>query len=175
MPILTYETQLDGLLVHSDRGWLMLTIYSSQAIRVRYTERSEFRDKPSLMIVAQPDEDVCFEVRETEGSLLFSTDDLTIEIDRPRLGIMVYGLKDGRLPIERVAEGSAAETAGLRAGDEIVRLNGRAVAEIGASELGVAMMARPLVIALLRDGATVDVTIDATRAAPSEAKIPLTP
>jgi alpha-D-xyloside xylohydrolase len=85
MPILTYKTQLDGMLVQSDRGWLMLTIYSSRAIRVRYTERSGFSDKPSLMIVAQPDEHACFEVRETAGSLLFSTDDLTIEIDRQTL------------------------------------------------------------------------------------------
>ncbi len=85
MPILTYKTQPNGLLVQSDRGWLMLTIYSSRAIRVRYTERSEFSNQPSLMIVAQPDEHVRFEVRETEGSLFFSTDDLTIEIDRQTL------------------------------------------------------------------------------------------
>ena len=85
MPILNYKTQPDGLLVQSDRGWLMLTVYSSRAIRVRYTERSEFSDQPSLMIVAQPDEHVRFEVRETGGSLLFSTDDLTIEINRQTL------------------------------------------------------------------------------------------
>ena len=95
--------------------------------------------------------------------------------DRPRLGIMIHGLKDGRLPIEQVAEGSPAETAGLRAADQIVSLNGRTVAEMSASELGVAMMARPLAIALLRDGETVELTIDATKAAPSEAKNPLTP
>ena len=85
MPILTYKTQPNGLLVQSDRGWLMLTIYSSRAIRVRYTERPGFQDNPSLMIVATPDEHVRFEVRETEGSLFFSTDDLAIEIDRQTL------------------------------------------------------------------------------------------
>ena len=31
MPILTYKTQPDGLLVHSERGRLMLTVYSSVA------------------------------------------------------------------------------------------------------------------------------------------------
>jgi hypothetical protein len=30
MPILTRKTQPDGLLVQSDRGWLMLTTYSLQ-------------------------------------------------------------------------------------------------------------------------------------------------
>jgi alpha-D-xyloside xylohydrolase len=85
MPILTYKTQPNGLLVQSHRGRLMLTLYSSRAIRVRYTERSEFRNQSSLMIIAQPEERVRFEVRETEGSLHFSTDDLMIEIDRQTL------------------------------------------------------------------------------------------
>jgi predicted aspartyl protease len=90
--------------------------------------------------------------------------------ERPRLGIMVHGLKDGRLPIERVVPGSLAEAAGVRVGDQIVSLNGRAVAEMSGSELGPAMMARPLVVALLRDGATVDVTIGETKAVPGEAR-----
>ena len=94
MPILTYKTQPDGLLIQSDRGWLMLTPYSSRAIRVRYTEQPEFSNKPSLMIVAQPDERVRFDVRETEASLLFSTDDLTIEINRQTLAFTYCDAED---------------------------------------------------------------------------------
>jgi alpha-D-xyloside xylohydrolase len=109
MPILTYKTQPDGLLVQGDRGWLMLTIYSSRAIRVRYAERSEFRDKPSLMIVAQPDEHVCFEVREAEGSLLFSTDDLTIEIDRQTLAFTYCNSMDYLLTREPARGGKTLE------------------------------------------------------------------
>jgi alpha-D-xyloside xylohydrolase len=90
MPILTYKTQPDGLLVQSDQGRLMLTHYSSGAIRVRYTERSEFSNKPSLMIVAQPDGRVHFDVRETETSLILSTDDLTIAINRQTLSLTYY-------------------------------------------------------------------------------------
>ncbi|HMB24903.1 MAG TPA: DUF4968 domain-containing protein, partial [Anaerolineales bacterium] len=85
MPILTYKTQPDGLLIQNDRGWLKLTPYSPRAIRIRYTERSEFSNKPSLMIIAQPDERVQFDVRENETSLIFSTDDLTITVDRQTL------------------------------------------------------------------------------------------
>ncbi|HEX2993757.1 MAG TPA: DUF4968 domain-containing protein, partial [Anaerolineales bacterium] len=85
MPVLTYKTQPDGLSIQGERGRLMLTAYSARAIRVRYTERSEFSDQPSLVIVAQPDEHVRFDVRETEDSLLFSTDDLSIAIDRQTL------------------------------------------------------------------------------------------
>jgi S1-C subfamily serine protease len=89
--------------------------------------------------------------------------------ERPRLGIMTHGPKDGRLPVERVAPGSPAAAAGLRAGDEIVRMNGRAVAEMDTSELGKAMLARPLAIELRRNGETVAVTIGATDAAVPEA------
>lgn len=85
MPILTCKPQPNGLLIQSDQGCLLLTPYSSRAIRVRYTERSEFGSKPSLMIVAQPDEQVRFDVREINANLFFSTDDLTIEIDRQTL------------------------------------------------------------------------------------------
>jgi alpha-D-xyloside xylohydrolase len=85
MPILNYQTQPDGLLIQSERGRLALTVYSSRAVRVRYTERSEFSNHPSLMIVAQPDGHVRFDVCETAGSLLFSTADWTIEIDRQTL------------------------------------------------------------------------------------------
>jgi alpha-D-xyloside xylohydrolase len=85
MPILNCQTQPDGLLIQSERGRLALTVYSSRAIRVRYTERSEFSNQPSLMIVAQPDGHVRFDVCETAGSLLFSTADWTIEIDRQTL------------------------------------------------------------------------------------------
>jgi len=86
--------------------------------------------------------------------------------ERPRLGVMIRGPKDGKLPIDKVVPGSPAEAAGVRDGDEIVRLNGRAVAEMSGSEVGQAMMARPLSISLLRDGAAVDVTVDAAPAAP---------
>ncbi len=85
MPVLTCKTQLDGLLIQTDRGWLMLTPYSSSTIRVRYAERSEFSNKPSLMAVAQPDKRVRFDVRQTEVSLFFSTDNVVIEIDRQTL------------------------------------------------------------------------------------------
>ena len=109
MPILTYKTQLDGVLIQSDRGRLMLTTYSSQAIRVRYTERSEFGSKPSLMIVAQPDEHVHFDVRETEASLFFSTDDLAIEIDRQTLAFTYRDARGDLLTREPAHGGKTLE------------------------------------------------------------------
>jgi len=105
MPILTYKTRPDGLLVQSDKSRLMLTPYSSGAIRVRYTERSEFSNKPSLMIVAQPDRRVRFDVRETEDSLFFSTDDLTIKINRQTLAF-TYCDNTGYVLTKEPARGS---------------------------------------------------------------------
>jgi len=89
--------------------------------------------------------------------------------ERPRLGILMYGPKEGRLPIERVVPGSPAEAADLRAGDQIVTLNGRVAAEMSKFELSQMLLARPLAITLLRDGATVAVEISVTPPAADQA------
>lgn len=85
MPIQNYQTQPDGLLIESDQGRLLLTVYSSRTIRVRYTRRSEFSKQPSLMVITQPDANVRFDVCETLGALLFSTGDVKIEINMQTL------------------------------------------------------------------------------------------
>jgi predicted aspartyl protease len=77
----------------------------------------------------------------------------------PRFGIMSHGLKDGRFPVEDVAAGSPAEAAGLKAGDEIVSLNDQAVADMNPFQLSQALLARPLAIALLRDGEPFRLTV----------------
>jgi predicted aspartyl protease len=82
--------------------------------------------------------------------------------ERPRLGIMTPGPKEGRLPVEKVVPGSPAEKAGVRAGDQIVRLNGRVAAEMSPFDLSQAFQARPLAITLLRDGKTVELKVAAT-------------
>ena len=86
--------------------------------------------------------------------------------ERPRLGVMIHGPKDGVLPIEQVVPGSPAAAAGLRAGDQIVKLNGRPVAEMSGFELSQAMMTRPLSISLLRDGAPVEANVEAAPSPP---------
>jgi alpha-D-xyloside xylohydrolase len=91
MILLNYASQPNGLLVQSDQGRLSITAYSSCAIRVRYTKRDEFRDQPSLVVVAQPGDRVHLAVRETESCLLLSTADLTLEIDR---GTLAFTYRD---------------------------------------------------------------------------------
>jgi predicted aspartyl protease len=81
--------------------------------------------------------------------------------DRPRFGVITRGPKDGRLPVEGVAPGSPAETAGLRAGDEIVSLNGHDVQGMSAAQIGEAFLSRPLSIALDRAGETIRLEIEA--------------
>jgi len=82
--------------------------------------------------------------------------------ERPRFGVVTHGVLDGQLPIERVAPGSPAEAAGLKAGDRIVRVNGHAVTELTPSALGLAFQGRPLSIAYERDGAEAEVKIAPT-------------
>jgi alpha-D-xyloside xylohydrolase len=71
---------------------------------VRYTERFEFSHQPSWMIVAEPDRPVHFEIHETIDSLLFSTADVTIEIDRQTLAF-VYRDAAGQLLTREPARG----------------------------------------------------------------------
>lgn len=59
-----------------------MTPYTSRTIRIRYSLQPEFSAKPSLMIVAEPEKSVSFTVEETAEDLVFSTPDLTIEINR---------------------------------------------------------------------------------------------
>jgi alpha-D-xyloside xylohydrolase len=109
MPILNYQTQPDGLLIESDRGQLQLIVYSSRAIRVRYTRRAEFGNQPSLMIVAQPDAQVPFELRETADSLVFATPDLSIAIDRQTLAFTYRDAADRLLTREPARGGKTLE------------------------------------------------------------------
>lgn len=85
MPILNYQIQPDGLLIESDRGRMLLTVYSSRAIRVRYTRHSEFSKQPSWMVVAQPVANVRFDVCASPDALTFSTSDVKIEINTQTL------------------------------------------------------------------------------------------
>jgi len=86
--------------------------------------------------------------------------------ERPRLGVMSHGMKDGRFSVDDVAAGSPAEAAGLKAGDQIVSLNDQPVADMSPFQLSQALAARPLAIALLRDGAPVHLTVADPAAAP---------
>lgn len=96
MTTLNYETLPDGLLIENDQARLLLTVYTSHAVRIRYTRRSGFSPRPSLMVVAQPDARVPFHVRETGDCLFLSTLDLAIEID-PQTLALTYRDSDGRL------------------------------------------------------------------------------
>jgi alpha-D-xyloside xylohydrolase len=109
MPILNYQTQPDGLLIESDRGQLKLTVYSSRAIRVRYTQRAEFSNQPSLMVVAQPDGRVPCDLRETADGVVFATPDLRIAIDRQTLALTYCDSADRLLTREPARGGKTLE------------------------------------------------------------------
>ena len=110
MPIQNYQTQPDGLLIESEQRRLLLTVYSSRAIRVRYTLRSEFSKQPSLMVIAQPDANVHFDVCATPDALLFSTSDVKIEINTDTLALTYRDANNCLLTREPERGGKTLET-----------------------------------------------------------------
>ncbi len=63
-------------------------------------------------------------------------------------------VRDGRVVVEEVFEGGAAAEAGLKAGDEIVGVDGRAVGEMALGEVATTMRGRPgtTVVVSVRSG-----------------------
>lgn len=109
MTILTYSTQPDSLTIHSERGWLALTPYTPQLIRVRYTLSPEFSAKTSLMVTAQPAPNPQFTVRETSASLLFITSAVTIAINKNTTAFSYYDNRGNLLTREPARGGKTLE------------------------------------------------------------------
>jgi alpha-D-xyloside xylohydrolase len=77
-----YTVQADGLHIQTDKAWLLLTPYTPQTIRVRYSARPDFSTQGSLMVVAHPQPHAAFTIAEEGDRLLFSTDCVTIAVDK---------------------------------------------------------------------------------------------
>jgi len=81
-----------------------------------------------------------------------------------RYGMMLEPPRGGEtaLPVVDVVEGAVAARAGLRRGDRILRMNGKAVAEIGAVDIPGYLRASPLELVIERDGAelTIRMSLD---------------
>ncbi len=77
-------------------GFLQLTPYSENIIRVRYAPTPEFSAMQSLMVVSEPSPLVDTEVSETADALTVSTAILSIRIDK-RTGALTYLDSAGQL------------------------------------------------------------------------------
>jgi alpha-D-xyloside xylohydrolase len=82
MNLLNYLEQPNGLLLETSCGRLKLIAYSPNIIHVRYTLEPEFSQKESLMVIPQDKTPINTVVQETSDSLVFSTTDLAIRINR---------------------------------------------------------------------------------------------
>jgi alpha-D-xyloside xylohydrolase len=96
MSTLSYTIQPDGLYLQVADMWMALTPYTPRTIRVRATLKPEFSAKESLMVEARAAEAIHFAVSETGDSLIFSTAEVTIVIDR-QTGAFTYLDKLGAL------------------------------------------------------------------------------
>lgn len=137
MASLTYTVQADGLAIQCGQGRLALTPYTPASIRVRYSLRPSFNDRPSLMVAARP-EPVPFGVAETAEGLVFSTSALAIVIDW-QTAAFSYRDSQGRLLTREPAAGAKT----LEEIDVLVsEFDPAAVTETGESADGVRVRAR---------------------------------
>lgn len=96
MTILSYSSGPEGLMIESDRGYLVLTPYTARAIRVRYglqqaiTPSAGHAGSGSLIVTAGPDPLTHFTVNETVEGLFFSTTEVRISINRQTLAFTYY-------------------------------------------------------------------------------------
>lgn len=80
--IQSFSRLVDGLLLRTSSGWIALTPTSAHIVRIRYTLEEKFSDRASLALLPPTLPTADFRVDETEGEILFSTEELTIHIDR---------------------------------------------------------------------------------------------
>ena len=85
MDLIKFTTQPGELRLETSRGLISIVAYSSRIVRVRYTLKPDFSQKESLMVVPDAQTPTTVDIRETDDSLLFSTSNLTIQINRSTL------------------------------------------------------------------------------------------
>ncbi len=104
MSILTHTTSAAALTIQTDQGYLELTPFTSQTIRIRYRITAGFCPEPGPIVTARPDPAVQFAVRDQPDQLIFVTDALTIAIDR-RTAAFTYYDHLGRVLMREPARG----------------------------------------------------------------------
>ena len=85
-----------------------------------------------------------------------------VVVDRDAFEAIGFGLRGqggGPLSISQVTSGGIAEAAGLKAGDVIVKVNGRAMDAIDQAELGAIMQTSPITLTVERDGEEMDIEL----------------
>lgn len=86
----------NAVMIEAPGGFLELTAYSDNMMRVRYAPTQEFSTKPSLMIQHSPGATVGMNVNETADALICSTSKLSIHINR-QTGAFTYLDSSGQI------------------------------------------------------------------------------
>ena len=104
MPIVTHAISDRALMIETTRGYLELTPYTPQTIRVRFRATPDFCPGPDPIVTARPDPAIRFVVQESPDQLLVATDALKIVIDRQTEAFHYYD-REGRLLTREPARG----------------------------------------------------------------------
>lgn len=138
MPILSYTSAPGGLHIQTHAMSLLLTPYTPQTIRVRCTARGEWSTRRSLMVVAEPQPDVLFSVSEEDDRLIFTTDAITVAIDK-QTAAFTWSDSAGALLVKEPARGGKT----LMPADVVVSVFDEAASlETGVTADGVRVRAR---------------------------------
>ncbi|MEE8153548.1 MAG: aspartyl protease family protein [Phycisphaerales bacterium] len=86
---------------------------------------------------------------------------------RPKYGVMFNGIGAGPLTVSGTQPDSIAERAGLKAGDIIIRLNGKDVSSLSVDELGTLFRSSPVKLVIERDGEEVQIEMRFPENSPS--------
>lgn len=85
----------------------------------------------------------------------------------PRFGVKVRALAGESLPVEAVDPGSDADTSGLRAGDVIVKIDGRPVADLGPGDVAAAFRSAAFTLTVRREGREIEIPVRRPAAGPA--------
>ncbi|MBI5929908.1 MAG: DUF5110 domain-containing protein [Chloroflexi bacterium] len=80
--MIQYTIRSNAVIIETTKGFLELTAYTDDRVRVRYASTREFGTKKSLMIQCSPSTSVEADITETAEALIFSTRKLSIRINK---------------------------------------------------------------------------------------------
>jgi alpha-D-xyloside xylohydrolase len=88
--ITSYQVTEDSLILHAAQANVKITAYLPGCIRIRYSAKSAFDHRKSLMVPFEPPSPPPFTVGESPQSITFSSEQITIKIDRQTLAFSYF-------------------------------------------------------------------------------------
>lgn len=96
MQLIQYTIRSNAVIIETTNGFLELTAYTDDVVRVHYAPTREFGTKESLMIHCSPSAAIEADINETAEALIFATRKLSIRINK-QTGAFTYLDSSGQI------------------------------------------------------------------------------